>query len=96
MDMPDDVVSIWNCTSYRAVFRVEFVWIVDTIPQVDIVITAKKDSTETQPSRSPTKKRADVSSCCNLFNSPFSLATFKNFLMTFQTFFFLISPFHQF
>jgi DNA-binding XRE family transcriptional regulator len=61
-DMPDVVVSIWSCTSYPVVFRVEFVWIVDTIRLDDIAITAKRDSTEIQPSQSPTKKHADVSS----------------------------------
>lgn len=61
MDTPDDVVSIWSCTSYQAVFRVEFVWTVDTTQPDDIAITAKRDSTETQPNQSPTKRHADVS-----------------------------------
>lgn len=60
-DTPDDVVSIWSCTSSRAVFRAECVWTADTTHPDDIAITARRASTETRPSRSPTKRRADVS-----------------------------------
>lgn len=61
-DMPDDVDSIWSCTSCRAVFRAEFVWIVDTIQADDTAITARRDSPEIRPNRSPTKRHANVSS----------------------------------
>ena len=48
MDMLDDVVLIWNCTSCRVVYQEEFVLIVVMRPLVDIVITVKKDSIEIQ------------------------------------------------
>lgn len=59
--MRGDVDSTWSCTSYRVVFRVEFVWIVDMIRPDDTVITAKRAFTEIQQNQSPTKRRADVS-----------------------------------
>lgn len=60
-DTPDAVVSIWSSTSSLAVFREEFVWIVDMIRPDDTVIIAEKDSTAIRRSQSATKRRADVS-----------------------------------
>lgn len=97
-DTPDAVVSIWSCTSYRVVFRVEFVWIVDTTQPDGIAITAKRDSTEIQQNQSPTKRHADVSSrswflalfcrsaCSRTFNDfstiSISIASFYQFCMS--------------
>lgn len=81
-DTPDDVVSIWSCTSFLAVFRVECVWTADTTHPDDIAITARRAFTETRPSRSPTKRRADVST--GLLSCSFSSVSQER-LMTFPT-----------
>lgn len=80
-DMPDDVASIWSCTSSRAVFRVECVWTAVTTHPDDIAITARRASTETRPSRSPTKRRADVSTGFLFLR----FASLQERLMTFPT-----------
>lgn len=61
MDMQDDAVSVWTCTSYLAVYQVAFVQSVVIQQQVDIAITVKRDTIKIQRNLYTIVKFANVS-----------------------------------